>query len=375
PNPLNTTNLHASHRPNCLTKDRLTAWTPITTRPHPNAPSHRFITRQNFERITSVIVNAWSSSMRKTYGSGLLIFYAFCNSQNIAEADRAPAHSDLIASFIATLAGQYSNKTIRNYVYGIRAWHILHGLEWHMNEPEIPSLLTATWALIPPSSKWPPREPFTIELICKVKEGLDLSKPFDAAFFACITTTLFAAARLGEFTIASVSEFDPNVHCSISGISDVVDRHGFKVKGFVLPVTKTEKTPTTVSWAEQQGPCDPLAAWNNHIDIEVNKPQDSDHTFAYRQPRSSSHTLKPMTRNAFIDKLNRVTTAKHLPHFLGHSLCIGTTFKYLLRGILFEVMKAKGRWRSNTFLIYLHRHAQILTPYIQDKPALHVAFI
>ncbi|EGO01088.1 hypothetical protein SERLA73DRAFT_72058 [Serpula lacrymans var. lacrymans S7.3] len=75
--------------------------------------------------------------MRKTYGSGLLIFHTFCNSQNIAEADWAPAHSDLVASFIAALAGQYSNKTIWNYIYGIRAWHILHGLEWRMNEPEI----------------------------------------------------------------------------------------------------------------------------------------------------------------------------------------------------------------------------------------------
>ncbi|EGO19220.1 hypothetical protein SERLADRAFT_374499 [Serpula lacrymans var. lacrymans S7.9] len=294
------------------------------------------------KKITAVIVNAWASLTRKVYGSGLLAFHAFCNARNISEAEHAPVKSITLASFIATMAGLYSGKTICNYVYGVRAWHILHGSPWIINEPEILALLTVSVTLTPISSKRAPHQPFTIEHICEVRKVLDLTKPLDAAFFACLTTTFYTASRLGEFTIPSINQFDSNRHATIDGVSEVTNRNGFRVKAFILPITKTEKEPMSVSWVTQQGLSDPEEGWLNHI--KINNPDSSDH-------------------------------AQNLPHFSGHSLRIGATLEYLLRGVPFEVMKAKGRWKSNAFLIYLRRYAQILAPYIQDKPSLHAAFV
>jgi hypothetical protein len=37
-------------------------------------------------------------------------------------------------------------------------------------------------------------------------------------------------------------------------------------------------------------------------------------------------------------------------------ICIGATLEYLLRGMPFEVMKVKGRWASNAFLVYQTKH-------------------
>ncbi|KIK98422.1 hypothetical protein PAXRUDRAFT_134233, partial [Paxillus rubicundulus Ve08.2h10] len=54
---------------------------------------------------------------------------------------------------------------------------------------------------------------------------------------------------------------------------------------------------------------------------------------------------------------------------------IGSTLEYLLRNVPFDVIKVKGRWASNAFLIYLRRHAQILTPYMQAQPSLHESFL
>jgi len=59
----------------------------------------------------------------------------------------------------------------------------------------------------------------------------------------------------------------------------------------------------------------------------------------------------------------------------GHSLRIGSTLKYLLCNIPFDVIKVKGRWASDAFLLYLHRHAQILAPYMQATPELHESFL
>ena len=48
--------------------------------------------------------------------------------------------------------------------------------------------------------------------------------------------------------------------------------------------------------------------------------------------------------------------------------------EYLLRGVPFDVMKVKGRWSSDAFILYLRKHAQILAPYIQAVPAVHDTF-
>ena len=52
----------------------------------------------------------------------------------------------------------------------------------------------------------------------------------------------------------------------------------------------------------------------------------------------------------------------------GHSIRIGSTLEYLLCGLPFEVMKAKGRWNSDPFHQYLRNHAKVPAPYTQAAP-------
>ena len=69
------------------------------------------------------------------------------------------------------------------------------------------------------------------------------------------------------------------------------------------------------------------------------------------------------------------TPAKREP-LSGHSLRIGGTLEYLLRGIDFPVVRVKGRWASETaFTGYLREHGQILAPYMQANPELQNHFI
>ena len=82
-----------------------------------------------------------------------------------------------------------------------------------------------------------------------------------------------------------------------------------------------------------------------------------------------------LTKTAFIKALASTAHAASLEPCQGHGICIGTTLEYLLRGVPFEVMKVKGCWASDAFLIYLTKHAQILAPYMQAHPVLHNEFI
>ncbi|SJL14243.1 uncharacterized protein ARMOST_17699 [Armillaria ostoyae] len=46
----------------------------------------------------------------------------------------------------------------------------------------------------------------------------DLAVPLDAAVAACLTTTFYSGARLGEFTLTNLGCFDLLVHCKRSDV-------------------------------------------------------------------------------------------------------------------------------------------------------------
>ena len=320
-------------------------------------------------RIQDVMLHAWAESTRESYGSGLLVFHVYCDSRAIPEQDRAPAASDLISAFISHTAGSYSGKTIANYVFGVRAWHILHGLRWSLNDEEIDTLLKAAEKLTPHFSKRKKRRPYTVEFICTLHDHLDPDSPLDAAVYSCLTTAFYCTARVGEFTVPTLLSFDPNIHVKPTDVCIERDRNNLEMRVFHLPQTKTAQGGEDVSFAKQNGPSDPEAAFLHHL--RVNNPPPNGALFAYRH--KSSH--RPLTKQKFITRLAQAARAAGTDPLQGHGIRIGSTLEYMLRNIPFEVIKTKGRWASDAFQLYLRKHAQIMAPYMQATPALHEEFI
>jgi hypothetical protein len=346
-------------------------WIPTSPRTPKDLQGRRLpVTQIEIERIREVILHAFAESTRETYGSGLLVFHVFCDSKSIPEDQRAPASRVLISLFITEMAGHYSGKTVSNYVQGVRAWHIVHGIPWTLGgDAEIDSLFKAAISLTPPTSKKAKRDPYTITLITAIKEQLSLNDPLDAAVFACLTTIFFTCARVGEFTTHRLDAFDPAIHVKPSDIQDARDRQGLKMTNFHLPRTKTSINGEDVSWARQDGPSDPEEALQNHL--RINDPPLDNALFAYRH--KNSH--RPLTKSNFLKRLAIATKAAGHKPLQGHGIRIGGTLEYLLRNVPFDVVKVKGRWASDAFLAYLRRHAQILAPYMQATPALHEEFL
>lgn len=184
-----------------------------------------------------------------------------------------------------------------------------------------------------------------------------------------MTTCFYSCARLGEFTVPTLSSFDPTKHISPILVSDERDRQGRQVKKFALPFTKTSPSGEDVSWGAQRGVSDPLSAFENHI--LVNTPPPSGHLFAYKYKNG----YRPLTKRDFLKRLSSAASAAHLSPLQGHSIRIGGTLEYLLRGVPFDVVKTMGRWSSDAFTGYLRKHAQVLAPYLQDTPELHDSFV
>jgi hypothetical protein len=252
------------------------------------------------------------------------------------------------------LAGSYSHSTITNYVAGLRAWHLLNKLKWCPNDEEVKILLRAAHKTSPPSSKKPKRTPFTFAIISTIHSFLDLKNPLHITSYACLTTAFYAMARLGEFTVPNLSAFHPSIHPSHANLETITDRTNIATTILHLPKTKTAPRGEDVYWTAQEGITNPVAALAAHL-AASNPPPDA-HIFAY--PLNGS--FRPLTKRNFLFVVNSATKSAGLGTLQGHSIRIGSTLEYLLRGLSFEAMKNKGRWASEAFTVYITRHAGIL---------------
>lgn len=325
------------------------------------------------ERIREVLAAAYSDSTKATYGTGLLVFHVYCDKKGINEAQRTPCSQTLLAGFISTLVGDYSAQAIENYTYGLRAWHIIHRIPWEINHAELQALFASAAKNQPPKSEKAQKPPCTVEDLAAIRDHLDLRNPFDAAVFACLTTTFWSVARLGEFTIPKLTAFNPTRHVKRSDLSmNVTDRHGNKVTTFAIPWTKAAKSQgEELNWAAQpRTGVDPDDAMKTHL--RLNQFDHEFHLFHHHHRGNS----RPMSKSIFLTRIRKALVDAGRPPLTGHSLRIGGTLEYLLRGVDFPVVRVKGRWASEAaFTGYLRKHGQILAPYMQESPDLQNRFI
>ena len=349
-------------RPHCTARDRLRLWKPTFVR----SPEHLIeeITDNDLDRLISVINSSWQPATCETYGAGLLVFHIFCDLRLVPEIFRCPADPLLMLTFISSCAGSYSRKTLANYFYAVRAWHTLHGAPWCMNATEMKAALDGAAILAPPSSKRLKRLPLTIDIISSLYSQFNFSKPLDAAVFACLTTTFFSVARLGEFTLPSLKAFLPEHHIKCSDVREDQDRQRHKVTVFKLPHTKCFVTGEDVFWAVQEGAADPKIALDKHF--SVNNPPLDQPLFSWRHPNG----LRPLTRSEFLKRINLAAAELGLDSLKGHGIHIGAVLEYLLRGVPFDVMKSIGRWSGEYFLLYLCQHTVVIVPFIQGTPVM-----
>lgn len=233
-----------------------------------------------------------------------------------------------------------------------------------MDDLQVKAALTGATILAPPASRHPKWAPVTVGLMERICSKLDLSDPLDAAIASCLSTTFYSVACTGEFTVPTLTAFDPTRHVKPSDISVRRDRNDLEVTVFHLPKTKCATEGEDVFWSHQDGITDPKALLKNHL--QINNPPANGHLFAYKHRRG----FRPLTKGTFLERINTIVTALGEVDLKGHGIRIGGTLEFLLRRVPFDVMKSLGQWLSEAFTLYLHQHAIIIAPYIQDHPIL-----
>ncbi|KAF8814411.1 hypothetical protein BYT27DRAFT_7250068 [Phlegmacium glaucopus] len=286
--------------------------------------------------------NAWAETTQQSYSAGLLVFHVFCDMRLIPEHQRAPASPVLLSAFVASLASTYSHSAVSNYLYGLRAWHLLHGVAWDLNEPEIETLLKGADRVAPALSKRKKRRPFTTEYIEMIQRQLDMTNHLDTAVLACLTTCFYAAARLGEFTVPRLEAFNPSSYVTTANLRTESGPNHSEVTVLHIPRMKAAPTKSEdVYWSCQQGLSDPYHAMEHHK--QVNNPPATAHLFAYRH--KDGH--RPLTKQAFIKHIAAAARVGGEEPLQGHGIRIGATLLYLLRGVPIEAVKVMGSIAAN----------------------------
>ena len=216
--------------------------------------------------------------MHAVCGSGLLMWHCFCDNKDISDPQRALATQPLVSAFIAHMATAYSRRTISNYLNGVQVWHILHSIPWAQEEMD--AILCTTKKLTPVAMRRKRQLPYTPAFITSVRQHLDLDDPLNAVIFTCLTTCFYALARLGKFTIQTISSFNLNKQITTQCLSYNQDWNGLQVMVLHLPTIKvTGNEGKDVYWATQNVATNPTAALQNHL--RINQLSEATHLLMY----------------------------------------------------------------------------------------------
>ena len=235
--------------------------------------------------VLSKLLKSVTDDTCTQYGAGLLRFTQFCDQNGIPEGRRMPASYVLLAGFIANASGSVSGKSIRNWLNGLRLWHILNNAEWNGKHKWISSLKrTADKEGV--VFKKPLRNPITVEHLRALRRNLDLSIPMHAALWAVAVIAFWACRRLGKLLPKYGSNFNSILHVSRSTRIIFYTVNGRTVLSLHIPWTKTTGVQgfDLILTATDDDLC-PVAAFSNHIAVNIITPSNVPNSiplFAYR---------------------------------------------------------------------------------------------
>lgn len=117
-----------------------------------------------------------------------------------------PASFVLLCAFLGEHSGRNSGDTLRTWMSGIRAWHIVNHAPWYGSDEWV-HLARTSANKAGTAHKQPLRAPVSIEHLLALRRVINLSDSFHAAVWAVALCTFFGCRRLGETTVTTASAF------------------------------------------------------------------------------------------------------------------------------------------------------------------------
>jgi hypothetical protein len=339
--------------------------TPSHPRPLPSSVNQRsfftindstnLLSPHSKRHVTRAIQSGWADSTVKRYSGAIDQFIRFCDSEGVPDHLRFPADEFVLCAFAASSVGIHARTTPQNRLSALKAWHLAHNIEWK-GSSRLRYVLNGVHKLAPRDSKRAPRPPINATMITQLVQHLNLDSPLDVAIAACATTAFWGQCRLGELLPASLAAVSTPLPTRAGFRRSIRNPLSCIIR---LPRTKTHHHGQDVVLVDQRMPINPITLLKRHLRIN-NIPNDT-HLFSY----SSATGFSPLTKSVFLRRCNDIWQALGYPRTSGHCFRIGGTTELLLAGTPPDVVKATGRWSSDSFMRYWRSLDDIAPQYIR----------
>jgi hypothetical protein len=311
---------------------------------------------QSRSHVNQAIRGGWADSTIKRYSGAIEQYIRFCDDEGVPDHLRFPADEFILCAFAASSIRRHTKSTPSSRLSALKAWHIAHNMEWK-GSSRLRYVLNGVHNLAPGHSRRPLRPPINAKMISQLLEHLDLDSPLDVAVAACATTAFWGQCRLGELLPSSQVSLQTTPFPIRSGFQrSTRNTHSFTLQ---LPRTKTHRHGQEVVLVSQRPAVNPIALLHKHL--LVNDMPGDTHLFSY----ISDNTFLSLTKPVFLRRCNEIWHLLGYPRTTGHCFRIGGTTELLIAGTPPDVVKATGRWSSDSFLRYWRSLDDIAPHYIR----------
>lgn len=331
--------------------------------------------RMMMSKGEEAVLDGLELDTRKIYGSGLKAFAAYCDEYDVPEEERVPASDELICSFVAMASLRKTSKsTMSTWIAGLRAWHLAQGAEWSLEgSSRFDMVRKAVAKHAPKTSSRPKRPPVTLRHLQLLAEKLDGRNSLDIAVKAVACVAFWACVRLGELVVKRADQaFDPDrlVAQDVAVSHESTRESNRPYIQFDIPWTKTTKNEGATivlvpgEGGDQTCPVEALS-WHRKVNSDQESPRHDRPLFSFKIREEPGWA--PLTKDRFMARCNEIWAEGGLGRLTGHSFRIGGTTELLLQGVDPSVVKLRGRWKSDAFLLYWRKVDQVVPEFLLGR--------
>ncbi|KAJ7148052.1 hypothetical protein C8R43DRAFT_951117 [Mycena crocata] len=249
-----------------------------------------------------------------------------------------------------------SVKTVHKYLGAVGAWHQAQGWPRPLSDEDLKRI---NWSIRGMANlqkgkrNRPLRPPITLVMLRALRATLDLNDPFDACIWAMACCAFWGMMRFGEVSVKSRSDFDGTKHLKREDCHQGFDQDGKLYARLDLPDAKTAMPGEVqqVYLVAHTGAYKDLCPLNALHNLKRVVPAGrKDPLFSWRDSRGD---IRPMVRQAALNRINAILGAWGFGTAFGHSFRIGGASFYLAQKVNPEIIRLAGRWKSLAYEAYL----------------------
>ena len=307
--------------------------------------------RSNLEaEVRRSMLAAWAPGTIKNMQTQFDLFVKFCSA---FQYQSLPASHETLCAFMQFLSRDFESPgAIKNYVVGVKWFHVLAGMETSQFDHVSVKLVQKGIARL---KKHKPKQalPLTPAILDDIHRLLNLASVNDATFWTALLFGFFLMARKSNLVPDSVKKFDSKRHLCRGDVTDSENLVLVSLKWSKTNQNQDREHGVPLLAMPESNLC-PVRAFHNMMELVPGNAQDPLFQ-VYRSTR-----LVPLTYRVFQGRLRQVlsVTGREPAAYSSHSLRRGGATFAAAAGVPRHCIQQVGDWKSDAVDQYLHNPLQ-----------------